>query len=216
MTSLSLIMSKGLEILKNYVLCWQFLKDHTDLAFVGLSSNTNNSLSTLSFSLLINCCKKLKTFKSWSNFGEVHESHRPNMHVVEYIRIARKMKLKIVLLLNLYGQHKEIHDKKIWNLHLMSQMWPYFYEMLKIDNSNYLILCHHSMNWSFVHNVNGIIMLLMLLMTAMSSVGMSNQPLMNNDWVYHGWKLTKCPSQSILWNWIICYLGSVQWGQIYC
>jgi hypothetical protein len=38
----------------------------------------------LSFSLLINYCKKPLAVESQSNFGESHKSYRPNMHAIEY------------------------------------------------------------------------------------------------------------------------------------
>jgi hypothetical protein len=59
----------------------------------------------------------------------------------------------------------------------------------KMGISNCHILCRHLMNWSTMHIVNGIIMFLILLMTAVSSIGKSNHPLIKGDWVLSGMQI---------------------------
>jgi hypothetical protein len=112
--------------------------------------------------------------------------------------IARTMKLKIVLLLNLYGQLKPNQfltfpssrftriGKWKCNLHFMYPSAINFMRYWKTNTKNCRILYRSSMNWSTMHTVNGIILLLILLIIAMTFCGKSNQPLTKDDWVSEG------------------------------
>jgi len=168
----------------------------------------NKILSTLSFSLLINYCKKLRPSKAKVILENLISHIVLTFMPLSTIQIALMMKLKIVLLLNLYNLHKPNQflapssslftgiGESRWNLNLM---YPSVIEFLRCWKHvhTYIKLLHHlpSLNevkcyaYCKCHNsASHVTYDYNVFWRLRPTTGVKfNKPLMKASWVYQGW-----------------------------